>query len=212
MSDAHIRVARGSVLLHLPRRIRGVDADALIQEARDRQRRRRRWLLVATAAAVTAAATYGGFQAGGGGAPATPAAFHQAGITVDVPAGWFVTSAPLNAITNPVPRFVLSSCRVPVGADAGNGYVPPSTAVLVQAMEEEPPLYSSSSLWPPRPAKLIIPRLGRMETLSGSRWAELHFRDGRRHLYLFIWIGRRTSPTKIAQLLHALDRMRIEAR
>lgn len=187
--------------------------DPLIGEARDRQRwRRRRWLLLAAALVVIAGAAYGGFRSAGGGAPATAAVFHRAGITVGVPAGWFVTTAALNAITNPVPRFVLSSYRVPVGADAGNGYVPPSTAVLVQAVEEEPPLYSSSSLWPPRPAKLTIPPLRRMETLSGSRWAELHFRDGRRHLYLFIWIGRHASPTKIAQLLQALDRMQVDAR
>lgn len=197
--------------LRLPGR-RGIEADALIEEARDRQRRRRRWLVVVGACVVVAAASYGGFREAGGGGSAAATPFHVAGLTVSVPPGWFITTAPLNAITNPVPRFVLSSYRLPAGADAGDSYVPPSSALLVQVVEEEPPLYSKASLWPPRPRKVVIPRLGRMETLSGNRWAELYFRAGRRHLYLFVWIGRGASHTDITVLLRTLDAMKIAAR
>jgi len=194
------------------RRRPGIAADPLIEEARDRQRRRRRALLL-VGGLLVAAAVYGGLHSGNGHSPvATATSFHSAGITVQVPPGWFVTNAPLNGVSNPVQRFVLSSYRLRPGADAGNGYVPPSTAVLVQVMEEEPPLYSSASLWPPRPAKLVVHRLGRMETLSGNRWAELHFRVHTRHLYVFIWIGQHASPTKVDALLGSLDAMRIAAR
>jgi hypothetical protein len=135
--------------------------------------------------------------------------FRRAGIAVRVPAGWFVSTEPLNGVTDPVERFVLSSYRIPVGADAGDGYVPPARAVLAQLVEEVPPLVSRASAWPKRPSRFAVPRLGRMETFTGRRWGELLFRDHRRHFYVFVWIGRRASSSRVATLLRALDRMRI---
>src|SRR5579862_841688 len=106
-----------------------------------------------------------------------PRLFHVAGIVIQPPRGWFVTTEPLNGITEPVQRFVLSSYRVPVGADAGNGYVPPSRAVLAQLVEEAPSVHPNSNAWSVRPSRFTLPRLGRMETLDGDRWGELLFRE-----------------------------------
>jgi len=140
---------------------------------------------------------------------ASPPVFREAGIVVDAPVGWYVTSEPLNGVTDPAQRFVLSSYRVPVSADAGNGYVPPSRAVLALLMEEVPPVYSNPGAWRPRPSRFTLPRLGRMETLDGNRWGELLFRDHGRHFYIFIWVGRHATSTQVGLLLRALDGIRI---
>jgi hypothetical protein len=140
---------------------------------------------------------------------AAPRVFREAGIVVRAPAGWYVTSERLNGITEPVQRFVLSSYRVPVGADAGNGYVPPSGAVLAQLVEEAPAVHSNPRAWPARPSRFILPRLGRMETLDGNHWGELLFREHGRHFYVFIWVGRHATSTQVGLLLRALDGIRI---
>jgi hypothetical protein len=40
-----------------------------------------------------------------------PRVFRGSGIVLQMPIGWHVTNIPLNGITNPVQRFVLSSYR-----------------------------------------------------------------------------------------------------
>jgi hypothetical protein len=109
-----------------------------------------------------------------------------------------------------VQRFVLSSYRVPAGADAGSGYVPSSRGVIAQLVEEVPPI-ANNGAWHPRPHRFRLPRLGRMETLDGNRWGELLFREHGRHFYIFVWVGRRASSAQIGLLLRALDGMTITA-
>lgn len=141
---------------------------------------------------------------------AAPPVFRGAGIVVHAPPRWFVTSVPLNGITDPVQRFVLSSFRVPAGADAGGDYVPSSRGVLAQLAEEVPPVANVGD-WRPRPSRFALPRLGRMETLGGDRWGELLFCENGRHFYIFIWVGRRATSSQVRLLLLALDGMRITA-
>jgi hypothetical protein len=136
--------------------------------------------------------------------------FHGPGIALRTPSGWYVTNEPLNGITDPVQRFVLSSYRIPIGADAGGSYVPSSHGVIAQLLEEEPPI-ANPGPWQPRPHRFRLPRLGRMETLSGDHWGKLVFREHGRHFYIFIWVGRRASSAQIGLLLHALDGMTITA-
>jgi hypothetical protein len=148
------------------------------------------------------------------GAPAAsasrPVVFHRFGIALHAPNGWFVTNRPLNGVTDPVQRFVLSSYRIPRGADAGGSYTPSSTGVVAQLDEEIPPI-ANSGAWKPRPARFALPRLGRMETLNGNRWGELLFRTHGRRFYLFIWIGDRAAHSQARLLLRTLDRMRFTA-
>jgi len=147
-------------------------------------------LLLLTASVATAAA---------------PPVFRRAGIAIRPPVGWFVTTEPLNGIT--VQRFVVSSYRLPIGADAGGGYVPSSRGVVAQLTEEAPPI--NVGPWPPRPAHFTLPRLGPMETLDGNRWGERVFRDHGRHFYIFIWVGRHATKTQVGLLLRALDGIQI---
>ena len=149
-------------------------------------------LLLLTASVATAAA---------------PPVFRRAGIAIRPPVGWFVTTEPLNGITDPVQRFVVSSYRLPIGADAGGGYVPSSRGVVAQLTEEAPPI--NVGPWPPRPAHFTLPRLGPMETLDGNRWGERVFRDHGRHFYIFIWVGRHATKTQVGLLLRALDGIQI---
>ena len=141
---------------------------------------------------------------------AAPPVFRGAGIVLHAPPRWFVTTEPLNGITDPVQRLVLSSFRVPFGADTTNDYVPSSRGVLAQLVEEVPPVANVGD-WRSRPSRFTLPRLGRMETLNGDRWGELLFREHGRHFYLFIWVGRRAPSSQVLLLLRSLDRMRITA-
>lgn len=150
------------------------------------------FLLLATASVATANA---------------PPVFRRAGIAIRPPVGWYVTTEPLNGITDPVQRFAVSSYRIPIGADAGGGYVPSSRGVVAQ-LDEEAPLINGGP-WPPRPPHFTLPRLGRMETLDGNRWGEIVFRDHGRHFYIFIWVGRHATKTQVGLLLRALDGIQI---
>lgn len=133
--------------------------------------------------------------------------FRTTGIAVHVPAGWHISTRPLTNVTNPVQRFVLSSARLPKNANSGNGYVPPSHAVLAQLIEEVPA--DNSNPWPNRPSRFKLPHLNGMETYAGNRWGELLFRERGRHFYIFVWVGRQATGAQTAKLLHALDGLRV---
>ena len=137
-----------------------------------------------------------------------PHVFRTTGIAVRIPAGWHISTRPLNNTTDPVQRFVLSSAQLPGNANSGNGYVPPSHAVLAQVVEEVPPDYSN--LWPSRPNRFKLPHLNGMETFAGNRWGELLFRAHGRHFYAFVWVGRQATRTKVASLMHALDGLEVK--
>jgi hypothetical protein len=137
--------------------------------------------------------------------------FRGPGIVLRYPGAWFVTDAPLNGISDPVQRFVLSSYRIPVGGvDFDGTYVPPARGVIAQMLEEVPPIHNAG-VWNPRPRRFVLPPLGRMEGFGGNRWAELRFRQHGRRFYLFIGVGRRAPAASLALLLSRLDGMSITA-
>ena len=137
--------------------------------------------------------------------------FRGPGIVLRYPGRWFVSNEPLNGITDPVQRFVLSSYRVPVGRpDWAAHYAPPPRGVIAQFVEEVPPL-NNEGVWPRRPNRFKLPRLGPMEGFGGNGWAELRFREHGRRFYIFIGVGRRASSARIGLLLRSLDDMTIIA-
>jgi hypothetical protein len=181
--------------------------DPLITEAKERARRRRigvvllACLFVLAVAAVSLVATRPG---------ANGRTVHVAGISAHVPPGWFVTTRPLNGITDPAQRFVVSSFRI--GASdfrRGNDQVfrPPATGVLVQVDEQ---LLPGNSGFAPRPAHLRLGRFSPMETFSGRRWAELTFRLRGRDFYAFVWIGRDATTALRRQVLSILEGMEVK--
>jgi hypothetical protein len=134
--------------------------------------------------------------------------FRTHGIAIRAPTGWHISTRPLNNVTDPVQRFVLSSARLPKNANSSDGYVPASHAVLAQLVEEVPPDFSNP--WPKRPARFKLPRLNGMETFTGNRWGELLFRDHGRHFYIFVWVGRRATGRRVGLLVKALDGLQVK--
>jgi hypothetical protein len=145
----------------------------------------------------------------GCGSSGRPQLFRTHGIVIRAPTGWHVSTRPLNNVTDPVQRFVLSSARLPKNANSSAGYVPPSHAVLAQLVEEVPPDFSNP--WPKRPARFKRPHLNGMETFAGNRWGELLFSDRGRHFYIFVWVGREATSTEVAALMRALDGLEVKA-
>jgi hypothetical protein len=176
--------------------------DLLIAEAKERARRRR---FAALAVIVVAAGLATGLALMLR-SPDLPGArvVRSAGIHVRLPRGWYVTRHPLNDVSWPVQRFVISSFPVTYDASkTGSAYLPPQAGVLAQIVEEYPPLRGEH--WQPRPARLQLGRLGRMKLFAGDRWSELLFR----HFYVFAWIGRNAPSSEREQLVSILDTMRV---
>ncbi len=146
-----------------------------------------------------------GFAGSVAAADGAASLFRGPGIVFRYPKSWFVSAAPLNGVTDPVQRFVLSSYRVPVGRPDFDGtYAPPPRGVIAQLVEEVPPL-KNGGVWPSRPHRFRLPRLGLMEGFGGNRWAELRFRDHGRRFYIFIGVGRDASSTRVGMALRILD-------
>jgi hypothetical protein len=118
----------------------------------------------------------------------------------------------LNGWTNPVQRFVLSSYPVPAGRPNLDGdYSAPPGGVLALFVEEQAPGPDLTS-YPLRPTKLKLPRLSNHLEGFGNRWAETGYREHGRVFTIFIGVGLRTSPGRVATLLRLLDGLRISSR
>lgn len=178
--------------------------DPLIAEAKQRARRRRSVALAAIAllgiaAVVALLRPFGG--------PGTRVVSSD-GISMQIPSGWFFTRRPLTpGITGPMPRFVVSSYRIPGSAFRGYGasyYLPSSSGVLAYVMEQFPA--DLRPVWKPL-SELRLGRLGPAEVLTGRRWAEFTFRLHGRDFYAFMWIGRHASPSQRNGLLGILEGM-----
>lgn len=123
-----------------------------------------------------------------------------AALSIVLPHGWHLTTAPQMAVTDPVQRFALySGARLPATGS------PRQTQVVAVLMEQEPPAQSG---FPTRPRLFHLPRCGTMENLTGDRWGEIVFRDHKRSFYLFVWVGR-SATAQILMLLTALDSLRV---
>jgi hypothetical protein len=123
-----------------------------------------------------------------------------ASLALAIPPGWHVTTASVTTITNPVERFVLYS-----GAAPRPGGDPRARQVVAVVMEQRAP---ELSLFPLRPRRFRLRRLGTMENWKGSRWDELVFRQHQRAFYVFVGIGTR-ADAQVATLLDALDSIRV---
>ena len=137
--------------------------------------------------------------------------FRGPGIVLRYPGSLYVTNRPLDSITNPAQRFVLSTYRVPGNQPNADGnYTPPSTGVIAELTEDVPPPNPDFQA-PPRPRQFALPKLsGHLETF-GPRWGEIPFRDHGRGFYIFIGVGPGASPAKVALMLHTLDGLTVSA-
>jgi hypothetical protein len=136
-----------------------------------------------------------------------PGSWHstKAHLTVPVPAGFHLTTTNITTITQPIPRFVLYSGRLP-GQVADSS--PSEDQVLVILMEQTNAGSYLNRDFRPRPRHFAIARVNGLEGFAGSRWDEVVFRDHGRAFYAFIWTGLHAKG-QIPELLGALDSLRV---
>ena len=137
--------------------------------------------------------------------------FRGPGLVLRYPSSLYISDQPLDSITNPVQRFVLSTYRVPGDRpNAGGNYTPRPTGVIAELLEEVPP-YDPAFQAPLRPSHFMLPKLNDHLEGFGDRWAELPFRAHGRDFYLFVGVGDRASASKVALVLRTLDAVTISA-
>ena len=127
------------------------------------------------------------------GAPASAARYKDAGLSVDVPAGWTVVTKPMSECTNPVQRLALR----------GHG-------ALVQIVETLD--YAYVHRFPARPRRFALRGPARYVACCPPREAKgwfLSFRDGNRGFYAYVYLGR---PGSRAQVLRILDSLGVRPR
>jgi hypothetical protein len=190
--------------------------DPLIAEAKRRARQRRAiaaagGLLLVVLAATLAIAFH---SPGGGPAGAAPTTSYLQPATklgVTYPTAWHITKPNWITWTDPEPRFVLYSGRLPQHGNFGEVLGPPRAGQVVGLlMEQKPPLSRGVLLrgFPARPAHLQATHLTqRVEGFSGD-WQEITFRDRGRAFYLFVGAGP-GGAALVPTLLRALDTLRV---
>jgi hypothetical protein len=141
----------------------------------------------------------------------TSLVFRGPGIVLRYPSSLYLSSRPLDSMTNPVERFVLSTYRVPGDRPNAEGsYTPPPTGVIAELLEEVPPVDPAFQA-PPRPRRFVLPKLRDNLEGFGDHWAELPFRAHGRDFYIFLGVGDRASSAKVALVLRTLDALAISA-
>jgi len=131
-------------------------------------------------------------------------------VAITVPHEWRVTNEPLDYISDPIQRLVVSSYRVPRGGPNASGtYVVPPGQVLAQLDEQVPPDADAPG-FPQRPTRFAVPRLtNRLEGHTG-RWGEITFRQRGRDFYLFVGVGvGADGQIRLGRLLGLLDGLKV---
>ena len=144
---------------------------------------------------------------GGGGVASSVGIWRdgKAGLTINYPAGWHVTTRSLTTITQPVERFVVYSGSMPSLAQRAS---PRANQALAIVMEQTSVSAVDLKQFPRRPKKFTVSHLGGIESFAGFRWAEPLFRENGRAFYVFIWVGANDNR-QLPTLLNALDSLRV---
>lgn len=151
--------------------------------------------------------------------PSPPASAHVQladGIAVDVPAGWRLATK-LTALAQPFERFTLSSGPLPSGSADNCG---PREAVaklgerdvLAFVIEYAKLPARGRPGFPPRSRGLALPAGSPARLECEGRGRILYFRANGRGFQVTIAVGSRAAPQRVARLLAALERMRVDAR
>jgi hypothetical protein len=153
--------------------------------------------------------------------PSRPAGAHiqlTDGIAVDVPAGWRLATK-LTPLAQPFERFTLSSGPLPSGPADNCG---PREAVarlgeddvlaFVIEYAKLPARRRVGPDFPPRSRWLTLPAGSPASLECEGRGRILRFRANGRGFQVTIAVGARATPRRVARLLAALERMRVDAR
>jgi hypothetical protein len=121
-------------------------------------------------------------------APASAARHASAGLSVEVPRAWRVVETPMSACTNPVQRLALR----------GHG-------ALVQIVETLD--YAYVHRFPARPRRFALRGPAQYQACCPPRDAKgwfLHFRDGNRGFYAYVYLGRAGTRSEVLRILDSL--------
>ncbi len=146
----------------------------------------------------------------------------QAGITVQLPAGWHSTRPVQGRVTNPLTRIAVSSGpirpRLTGRCDAQvAGYAFPKTAVAIVAVEWTEPLGGMKiGVGPRRPrrftaANLQIRRPPAIECFDGPGGGT-EFAEHGRSLAVYVLLGRKAPARLVARARAVLDTLRVTRR
>ena len=114
--------------------------------------------------------------------------YHRAGLSVVLPTGWRSVARELSPCTNPKQRI----------AAVGRG-------ALVQIVETLD--YAYVHRFPPRPKRFALRGEPQFQACCPPRKAKgwfLHFRDGNRGFYAYVYLGTAGTRTEVLSLLDSL--------
>jgi hypothetical protein len=174
-------------------------------------------------ALLLAVAALGACGGGGGGGAATtlPAADRVgtgAGISLSKPRGWKLLTHHITAVSRPVERLLLTSYRARPGGNCAPDRAErelPADGALVYLFEYSPRRGAALTrvtrrAFPPRPAHFALDRraLGNYECWRVPSYL-IRFRDAGRAFQVHVALGKRAGPARRAQVLAALDGLRV---
>jgi hypothetical protein len=173
-------------------------------------------------ALLLAAAALG--ACGGAVAASTPQAAVRdgagAGISLSKPPGWRLLTHDITAMSWPVERLLLTSYRARPGGNCAPDRAErelPSDGALVYLLEYRPRRGAALTkvnrrAFPPRPAHFALDRraLGNHECWRVPSYL-IRFRDAGRAFQVHVALGDRAGPARRAQVLAALDSVRVSA-
>lgn len=133
-----------------------------------------------------------------------------AGISLRLPRGWQLTTPPITALTSPAERLLLTSYPARRGGNCAPDRAEralPAGGALVYLFE-----YRSGRDLPPRPAHFAL-RRSDLSTFECWRVPSylIRFRAAGRALQVHVALGARATAARRAEVLRALDSLRIAA-
>lgn len=145
--------------------------------------------------------------------------WHGRGVSLQVPPGWYATSAQLTPVTWPVQFLAVASYPLPQGDGGADGCEPrsaverlPANGAFLYGWEYvgigEGPIRRSD--FPVRPHRFRLGHLGRYECLDHSYL--IAFREEARYFQVHVVLGRRVSTRTRELALRVLDSLLVPRR
>lgn len=172
-----------------------------------------RWLATGFAYLLVLAACGGSERAA---RPADTRVVRGGGMTAEIPRGWHSTLRPVNAVSSPPQRLVVTSFRLrpPVRAD-GCSLEPlhrqlPDDGAFLYLFEYEGPTVRQLRDTPPRPRRFRLdPKTLSSCECTGEGYM-LRFRDRRRSFQAHVTLGPRASRDTRERILAVLDSLEVD--
>jgi hypothetical protein len=147
-------------------------------------------------------------------APAPPERVGSAGVSVELPPGWYATKANDGNVTDPLARVVVASSPIHAAASECQtfAYAFADDAVVLVLVEWWGPAMTPGAKHPPRPARFtpagLDIRPGSHECYAGRSGA-VFFEDGGRTFGAYVFLGARAPDSLVDALCTVLDSLAV---